>query len=557
MNDETQVQLSQEQPAQAEDRIFEIVRAPHFQAALERIEAMPATSDTLAWLEACYTGPEDKAEAQAAGISPRSPQSRQSDIEKILAGIDTMGDGDRHLPIGALIGHLAYHFRGDETLVREHALAHLRRADLGAILDGGSNSEFERWLRPICRKEREKIAAETAQRDRQRIASRSPSKLQIVEHIGDPRIRESTFLFDFDFRRTENLPRPKLEWLWEGRLPLKRTIGLSGDGGIGKSTFLFQAAAKCAAGGGDFFGAQLRSCGSYLVLHEDDAEDVIRVGPEILDAMKIRYSDLIHPLQIFTGPDQEGGNVVQIMRFDPQGRQMIETEYAPALTERVSMLEIGLLGIDSLFFVYPGDELDRNGFLELARTLGRMGRRANCCVVPLFHPSKGGMDSETFLSGNRALQNYLRGYAVLRLDADNTAHHVLEWKKLNDGPLPSSIYLRRNNRVFEGLSAAEVADITAPIKDIEKLLAGCTEVYDGGGYICGISGPATPDKVLPATAACKGWPKARIKRLVDLAKEQKVLVWRSLRVREGERRSTKCLVPINMIGAIGDLFKRH
>src|SRR5688572_10918283 len=262
MIDETQSQSPEEPPTQEQDRISEIVRAPHFQAALELIKALPATGDLLGWLEDHYATADDGSEGQAT-TSPLSPQSRQSRMQEILAGIDTMGDGDRHVPVGALIGHLASHFRGDETLVREHALAHLRRADVGTIFDGGANSEFEKWLRPICRSERGKRADEHAQRDRQDspqgarqgshavAPSRPSSKLQIVEHVGDPRVRESTLLFDFDFRKLEGMPRPPLEWLWENRMPLERSFGFSGDGGIGKSTVLFQMAVRCAAGGGN------------------------------------------------------------------------------------------------------------------------------------------------------------------------------------------------------------------------------------------------------------------------------------------------------------------
>jgi hypothetical protein len=174
-----------------------------------------------------------------------------------------------------------------------------------------------------------------------------------------------------------------VEWLWPGWIPLGKLTVLDGDPGVGKSTLLFDLAARLSRDGVMPDGAAGPLGAALLLSAEDGVEDTIRPRLEAAGGVAGR---------LFTLPAVRGD--------DGHMRPPEVPLDLPAIDAAVRQYGARLVVIDPLMAFLTG--ADASVDQEVRRALFRLSRlaeRRECAVVCLRHLFKAGGDKAVYRGG--------------------------------------------------------------------------------------------------------------------------------------------------------------
>lgn len=298
---------------------------------------------------------------------------------------------------------------------------------------------------------------------RQQRAGQSPDapsmpQGRVMQNI-ETRARTDGMFYASSLQGTKPKPR---QWIVHGLVPDKAVTLFSGNGGIGKSTVMFQLAAA-AASGRKWLGRDVMLRRAAYLSAEDDRDELHRR----LDVINMR-----HDAQHGDYEDQlilwdKTGNATPFLYRDNEGWQ--ESPFFCLLANAVVDLGIGLLVIDSMYNFFGGNELSRTDATAFMDCLQKLALEAECAIVVLWHPSASGLESGTGTSGSTAFRNRARQMLYMTGLKDEEAEEdpdgrLLRVVKSNYGPSGYDVRLRYE----EGYVVAEEEQQNGLLGQIEK-----------------------------------------------------------------------------------------
>lgn len=242
-------------------------------------------------------------------------------------------------------------------------------------------------------------------------------------------------------------PPPRREWAVPDRILKRQVTLLYGDGGIGKSLLSLQLACSTVLSRG-WLGCQPEP-GPVIYLGAEDDEDELRLR---LHDIAAHYDEPLSEL-VENGlyASSYAGQDMTLARFDDDG-DLVRTPLFQALWGRAQILRPIMIILDTLSDIFDGDENNRGQVSAFVGLLRSLSIAANCAVIVNAHPSQHGSNSGT--SGSTAWHGKVRGRLHLRAankeegGSTDPDLRVLEFKKIQYGPLAPKIPLRYQNGVF-------------------------------------------------------------------------------------------------------------
>ena len=262
-------------------------------------------------------------------------------------------------------------------------------------------------------------------------------------------------------------PVPLRRWLVEGWAPWRQTVLFYGDGGTGKSLLAMQLGTCCAANL-DFLGLPTMPCRVFMVLCEDDN-----------DELHIRQNAINHHYGLSFG-DLENlrwvsrvGEDNTLMTFDSSGNGRL-TAFWHQVEEAAKDFGAQLVIIDTAADTYGGDENIRRqvrAFIQIACT--RLARAIDGTVILLAHPSAAGLASGRGDGGSTGWSNSVRSRWFLSRpkaesgEEEDADLRILSKKKSNYGSVGDEITIRWNQGAFE-VVGAKLKDKLDRIEDASR-----------------------------------------------------------------------------------------
>ncbi|MBE3602485.1 AAA family ATPase [bacterium] len=263
-------------------------------------------------------------------------------------------------------------------------------------------------------------------------------------------------------QRADSIRPRKVEWLWQGYLPLSKLSVFSGDPGEGKSTLTLDLAARVTTGGRFVDGTQAPQGGVVLLTGEDDADDTI------VPRLKAAEADLSR-IQIITcaQPDGEAGPRLLTLPAD-----------IPEIADAVRKLQARLVVIDPLSSFLAG-EVDANSDHDVRRVLAAladMATNTGAAVLLVRHLNKGSGQKAMYRAGGSigVVAAARAAYLVGRVPDEPSGLRAIVPIKNNLAPLPKP-------RGF-WLKPGEAGESARVEWSFEELNIGAEELLgDGGG----------------------------------------------------------------------------
>lgn len=234
-------------------------------------------------------------------------------------------------------------------------------------------------------------------------------------------------------------PKPR-QWIVHGLVPDKAVTLFSGNGGIGKSTVMFQLAAAVASGR-KWLGRDVMLRRAAYLSAEDDRDELHRRLDVINTRHDAQHGDYEDQLILW----DKTGSATPFLFRDNEGWQ--ESPFFCLLANAVVDLGIGLLVIDSMYNFFGGNELSRTDATAFMDCLQKLALEAECAIVVLWHPSASGLESGTGTSGSTAFRNrarqmlYMTGLKEEEAEEDPDGR-LLRVVKSNYGPSGYDVRLR-------------------------------------------------------------------------------------------------------------------
>ncbi|MRG55698.1 AAA family ATPase [Phyllobacterium sp. SYP-B3895] len=221
------------------------------------------------------------------------------------------------------------------------------------------------------------------------------------------------------------LPRPEREFLDEQRiLPMRNTIMLSGDGGVGKSWIAMQLAVAIVAGT-PWLDIAVRQGGTLYVSAEDDFQETHARLFDICEAEGIDLASLTElKLSLLAGRD------AVLAVEDAKAGRMQATKLYQALVQQLEHELPTLLILDNLADIFSGNENSRPLAKQFIGMLRHLAIEFNCVVLILGHPSLSGLASGSGTSGSTAWNNSVRARLYLHTVKDGNGVEVDETVRL-------------------------------------------------------------------------------------------------------------------------------
>jgi RecA-family ATPase len=242
-------------------------------------------------------------------------------------------------------------------------------------------------------------------------------------------------------------PPPPREWAVPERILKRQVTLLYGDGGIGKSLLSLQLACSTVLARA-WLGCQPEP-GPVIYLGAEDEEDELGLRlHEIAAHYDEPFSELI---ENGLHASSYAGQDMTLARFGDDG-EIEPTPLFQALWGRAQILRPVMIILDTLSDIFAGDENNRAQVSEFVGLLRNLAMTANCAVIVNAHPSQSGSNSGT--SGSTAWHGKVRGRLHLRAPNKEEGGltdpdlRVLEFKKVQYGPLAPKVLLRYQNGVF-------------------------------------------------------------------------------------------------------------
>lgn len=252
-------------------------------------------------------------------------------------------------------------------------------------------------------------------------------------------------------------PPSQREWAVPGCILKRQVTMLYGEGAIGKSILALQLA------GATVLAREWLGCkpepGPVIYLGAEDDEDELRLR---LHDIAAHFDEPMSEL-IENGlhASSYAGEDMTLVRFGSDG-DVEPTPLCKALWERAQIVRPVMIILDTLSDIFGGDENNRAQVSAFVGLLRRLAIVANCAVIVNAHPSQSGSSSGT--SGSTAWHGKVRGRLHLRAankDEGGSADpdlRVLEFKKLQYGPLPPKMMLSMQDGVFVPAMAGSSTD---------------------------------------------------------------------------------------------------
>lgn len=247
---------------------------------------------------------------------------------------------------------------------------------------------------------------------------------------------------------------PAPEWLAEGLIPKRQVTLLTGDGGLGKSMLLLQLLASTSRQK-PWLGRNVIPCKSIALFCEDEASEVWRRMVPVCRFYGCEVGDLIEDVHI-RAEVQDESFLVEGKRWEP----LTTTALLTRLERAIAQIRPGLVGLDSSYDLFGGDDADTRHAREFIRILRGIAVNFDCAVVLNAHPSKAAMNSGAGYAGSVAWHNKVRRRLWLtrpsagnnddELPDDN--RRVLKGMKNNSGPAGGEIALEWRDGVFQVVS---------------------------------------------------------------------------------------------------------
>jgi RecA-family ATPase len=241
-------------------------------------------------------------------------------------------------------------------------------------------------------------------------------------------------------------PIPPRDWAVRDRIPAGNVTLLSGEGSIGKSLLLLQAAAASVVGR-DWIGTMPASGPAMYLSCEDDDNEVCRRLDPIAKLYGVSRLDLknagLHVLD-YVGRDAALG-------FVDRRERILPTPLFERLKREAKRIRPQLLILDTASDVFVGKENDRAQTRQFVTLLRGLAIESAAAVILVGHPSLTGIATDTGLSGNTAWHNSVRARGYFKKAEGfepEEGVRVLEWRKNNYGPISEKIVLRWRNGVF-------------------------------------------------------------------------------------------------------------
>jgi hypothetical protein len=183
--------------------------------------------------------------------------------------------------------------------------------------------------------------------------------------------------------------RPKdVRWLWPGRLPLGKLVMLDGDPGLGKTTAMFDLAARITTGRSmpDDTGSNMKG-GVVLICLEDGLEDTIqprlaRAGADLSKIVSIGFLKTI---------DENG------IEYERPFNLATDLPLLEAAIERVNAK---FVIIDPIMAILGGkDTYKDNEVRSTLSPLKALVEKADVCAVMIRHVTKSGGDKLIYQGG--------------------------------------------------------------------------------------------------------------------------------------------------------------
>ena len=211
-------------------------------------------------------------------------------------------------------------------------------------------------------------------------------------------------------------PRPAA-WLWGNWLPLGKLAILDGDPGLGKSTLLFDLAARVSSSGVMPDGSAGVS-GNVIILNaEDDPAETIQ--PRLVAAGA-------NPERVFHLGEIDTGN---------RRRQVQIPDDAPLLARLIAQQDARLLIIDPLLAFLAGADANCDQHIRrVLQQISSLAQQHGCAVICVRHLNKGASPKAVYRgSGSIGMIGHARTGLLVAQDPNDDEQRILAVSKCNMG----------------------------------------------------------------------------------------------------------------------------
>jgi len=252
---------------------------------------------------------------------------------------------------------------------------------------------------------------------------------------------------------------PPRRFVCEGIIPDRQVTGISGEGGIGKTTIAKHIAA-CVCLGRPWHGLQTIKGPALIVNAEDELDEEHRRLEKICAYEGVPLTEL-HDLVLLPLAGRDA-----VLAVATGEASLKPTPLWKELSATIASLRPKLVVIDPLADVFGGNELSRAQARAFIGMLRSLALEFDLAVALLSHPSLSGIQSGRGTSGNTGWHNSLRSRLYVEQQAGDQNSRVLTGKKANYGPPGFSLPLRWQDGVFvrDDGSAAAAREAAAEAK---------------------------------------------------------------------------------------------
>ena len=224
--------------------------------------------------------------------------------------------------------------------------------------------------------------------------------------------------------RLQDVEPEDVRWLWPGRIPYGKTTAIEGDPGLGKSTVLFDLAARLSAGGTTPDGHPLTRAGTVILTAEDGLADTVRPRVEAAGG------DVTRMVSVVAVRGEHG----------PQELEIIPA-HLDAIRSAMAVVGARLVIIDPLVAFLPGsvNSWRDQDVRRALRPLATLAEETGAAVVFVRHLNKGNGPAIYRGGGSIGIVGAVRSALLVARDPEDESRRVLACVKSNLAPDPGSL----------------------------------------------------------------------------------------------------------------------
>lgn len=239
----------------------------------------------------------------------------------------------------------------------------------------------------------------------------SPNGMPLNDNLGlyDKIMEDATPVRMAVTQRLSDHRSRKMQWLWDGIIPIGAAVIFAGMGGVSKSTFAIALGGRVTRGSlaGVMFG---KPADVLYVSHEDGIEDVVLPRAQVNDVDTERF-------HIF-GVATKVVNGVSMPKF-PEDLNLLE--------EKIVELGVKLVIVDPILSsMASGRDPNSNvDVRELIDPLNQLAQRLQITIVCIAHINKTVSNARTAVTGSAAWSDATRGTLLFAMEEpDPTADYT-------------------------------------------------------------------------------------------------------------------------------------